>query len=189
MSPFAILALALSMSADAFAAALARGAATRPGWGAALKGGAVFGIVEALTPLGGWLIGRLAQGAVEQWDHWIAFALLCAVGLHMIRNGLRAEPDLDESLPTTGLVLLIVTAIGTSIDAAAVGIGLALIDVNILLVAVAIGLSTFICTTIGLRLGGNAGQFLGRRVELVAGIVLIGIGLLIVADHTGYLSA
>lgn len=187
MSAIAILILALSMSADAFAAALARGAATRPNWLAAAKGGAVFGIVETITPLLGWAIGRLAQGAVEQWDHWIAFVLLAGVGAHMIRSGLRDEPSADTTPRGSGPMLLVLTAVGTSIDAAAVGVGLALIDVNILVVAAAIGLSTFICTTIGLRLGGKASHHLGGWVELAAGCALIGIGLLILAEHTGYL--
>lgn len=191
MSPVAILILALSMSADAFAAALARGASTRPNWLTAVKGGAVFGVVETITPLLGWGVGRVAQGALERWDHWIAFMLLAGVGAHMIRSGLRDEPAeapfSDAAARSGGALLLVLTAVGTSIDAAAVGVGLALIDVNILVVAAAIGFSTFVCTTIGLRLGGKASHHLGGWVELAAGAALIGIGLLILAEHTGYL--
>lgn len=192
MSPFAILILSLSMSADAFAAALARGASARPGWSAALKAGLVFGVIEAITPLLGWALGRVAQGYVEQWDHWIAFVLLAIVGAHMIRNAFAADEEEGDAADEAGKkrgggpLLLVMTAVGTSIDAAAVGVGLAMIDVNILVVAAAIGFSTFVCTTIGMRIGGRAGERLGKRVELVAGIALIGLGLAILAEHTGF---
>ena len=190
MSPFAILILSLSMSADAFAAALARGASARPGWTGAIRGGLVFGVIEAITPLLGWALGRAAQGLVEQWDHWVAFVLLTIVGAHMIRNGLKGEPHIEEEAAPSrkgGVMMLALTAVGTSIDAAAVGVGLAMIDVNILVIAAAIGVSTFVCTTIGLRMGGKAGETLGARVELVAGIALIGLGLGILGKHTGFL--
>ena len=80
MTPGAIAVLSLSMSTDAFAAAVGRGASHRPDWRSAVKAGAVFGVIEAITPLIGWALGLIAAGFVEKVDHWIAFGLLAVVG-------------------------------------------------------------------------------------------------------------
>jgi putative Mn2+ efflux pump MntP len=94
--------LALAMSTDAFAAAIGKGLALhRPGWPEALRTGAIFGVIEALTPIVGWLLGVAAGRFVSEWDHWIAFALLGALGLRMIRNGLvPAREEAVEDKPT-----------------------------------------------------------------------------------------
>jgi putative Mn2+ efflux pump MntP len=186
MSPLAILILSLSMSADAFAAAVARGAAHRPEWPVALKWGLVFGFVEATTPLIGYGLGLLAADRVAAVDHWIAFTLLALAGGHMIRESFGAVADAAEETPKrSGPAGLLLTAIGTSIDAAAIGVGLAFIGVNIWVVAATIGISTFALTSIGLRIGGAVGVRFGRRAELLGGIALIVIGALILADHIG----
>lgn len=189
MSPVSIAILSLSMSADAFAASVGRGAAERPNWSSALKGGAVFGIIEAITPVIGWSLGLVAASAVEKVDHWIAFILLVAVGGRMIWEAARRDTDeIPEPGSTTrkaGIVALVATAIGTSIDAAAVGVGLAFIGVDIWLIAAAIGFTTFVLTTIGLGIGRYVGVRFGSAVEVVGGLLLIGIGSAILADHTG----
>ena len=197
MTPLAIAALSLSMSTDAFAAAVGRGAAHRPTVVQALRAGLVFGVIEAITPLLGFWAGTLAAGYVEAVDHWIAFALLALVGGHMIRAALSAdEPGedgaedgaKDGAMPRrAGPLALVATAIGTSIDAAAVGVGLAFIGVNIWVVAASIGVSTFVLTTIGMLIGKAVGARLGKTAELLGGVALIGIGLLILAEHTGVL--
>ncbi|WP_374389125.1 manganese efflux pump MntP family protein [Sandaracinobacter sp.] len=190
MTPLAILILSLSMSTDAFAAAVARGAAHRPAWPVALKWGLVFGLVEAATPLIGYGLGLLAADYVEAVDHWIAFALLGLVGGHMIRESFEAPAvDEGEEAPRrAGPLGLVLTAIGTSIDAAAVGVGLAFIGVNIWIVAASIGVSTFVLTSIGFRIGGAVGARFGKRAERLGGIALIGIGTLILADHMGWMA-
>ncbi|MHA3839955.1 manganese efflux pump MntP [Sphingomonas aestuarii] len=189
MSPVSIAILSLSMSADAFAASVGRGAAERPNWSSALKGGAVFGIIEAITPVIGWSLGLVAASAVEKVDHWIAFILLVAVGGRMIWEAARRDTDeIPKPGSTTrkaGIVALVATAIGTSIDAAAVGVGLAFIGVDIWLIAAAIGFTTFVLTTIGLGIGRYVGVRFGSAVEVVGGLLLIGIGSAILADHTG----
>ncbi|WP_404337071.1 manganese efflux pump MntP family protein [Sphingomonas sp. MMS12-HWE2-04] len=189
MSPFGIAALSLSMSADAFAASIARGASTRPNWFGALKGGLVFGVVEAITPLLGWAIGIATASFIGAVDHWVAFLLLAVVGGRMIWEALHR----DEAEPVApalasgwraGLVL-VATAIGTSIDAAAVGVSLALVGENIVLIAAAIGFATFTMTTIGLGIGRAAGSKLGRTVEVLGGLALIIIGSAILVEHLG----
>lgn len=190
MSPVSIALLSLSMSADAFAASVGRGAVERPGWTSAVKGGAVFGIIEAITPVLGWALGLVAASVVERIDHWIAFLLLAGVGGRMIWEALTRDPVTAEAGPSTlsrkaGLIALVATAIGTSIDAAAVGVGLAFIGVNIWGIALAIGFTTFVMTTIGLGIGRYVGARFGSVVEVIGGILLIGIGTAILGDHTG----
>ena len=125
MNPIALLLLTLAMSTDAFAAAISKGA------GGALRMGLIFGSIEAATTLVGWLLGKSASTYVEAWDHWIAFALLVALGLHMLYEGLKPSAE-EVSKPSRQSFLKVsLTAIGTSMDAMAVGIGLAFINVNI----------------------------------------------------------
>lgn len=188
MSPLSIFILSLSMSADAFAASIARGASIRPTWPSALKGGLVFGSIEAITPLIGWTLGLLAAGFVGAVDHWLAFVLLSGVGTKMIWDATRRDDEADKIGPNLKLsaLALIATAIGTSVDAAAVGVSLALIGVDILMIALAIGFTTFTLTTIGLMIGRSAGVRLGNAVELIGGGLLIGLGTLILFNHLGY---
>ena len=159
MSPVALLLLALAMSTDAFAAAVGKGAALhKPRFSEALRTGLVFGSIEAMTPVVGWALGRAAASYIEAWDHWIAFVLLGVLGLRMIRNGLAApEPDVQKP-DSHSLRLLMLTGLATSIDAMAVGVGLAFLDVNILVAAAAIGLSTLVMVTLGVMLGPRAGR-------------------------------
>lgn len=194
MSLLAIILLAFSMAADAFAAAIARGCRHRPEWPQAIRTGLVFGGIEGITPLIGWSLGRIAANHVEAFDHWIAFALLTMVGARMIHESMKGDHgevalagSAGASGGGAGWMTLIATAVGTSIDAAAVGVGLAMIEVNILLVSAAIGLATTLMATLGLRLGGMFGDMLGRRVELASGFILIAVGAGILLEHTGYL--
>ncbi len=188
MTILAILLLSLSMSADAFAAALARGAAHRPSLPGALRAGLVFGVIEAITPVLGWLAGRAAAGHFEDAGPWIAFVLLLAVGAHMLRQSRRDDDAEATAEPPRGnLLLLVATAIGTSIDAAAVGVGLAFIDVSIWTVAASIGVSTFLLASSGLFIGARIGAALGKTAEMLGGIILIVIGSAILVQHQGWI--
>lgn len=184
--------LALGMSVDAFAAALARGAGSlHYTWRQTVKTALIFGIVETITPLIGWLAGSMAQKFIAEYDHWLAFGLLLALGLKMIWGALH---DGDETAAAYGnrtdatLTLTVITAIATSIDSMVVGVGLAFLDANIWLTALAIGTSTTIMAAVGLRLGRLLGQKIGSRAEMAGGVVLIGIGTFILLEHLGYLS-
>ena len=179
--------LALAMSTDAFAAAVVKGAALhRPEWREALRAGLIFGSIEATTPVVGWALGSLAAGYVEAWDHWIAFALLAGLGARMIWAGWQTTDAPAEARPTTHpFWMLALTGLATSIDAMAVGVGLAFLDVAILPVAAAIGLTTFVLVTAGVMLGRVLGTVVGKRAEIFGGIVLIGIGVAILVEHLG----
>ena len=184
--------LALGMSVDAFAAALARGAGSlHYTWRQTVKTALIFGIVETITPLIGWLAGSMTQKFIAEYDHWLAFGLLLALGLKMIWGALHDDDDeaaaADKNRTDTTLLLTIITAIATSIDSMVVGVGLAFLDANIWLTALAIGTSTTIMAAVGLRLGRLLGQKIGSRAEMAGGMVLIGIGTFILLEHLGYL--
>jgi putative Mn2+ efflux pump MntP len=185
MNPISILLLGFAMSTDAFAAAIGKGAAmTRPRLSQALRVGLIFGVIEAITPLIGWLLGKGASRYIQAWDHWIAFGLLLVLGLHMIWNGLK--PESDESVDEArkhGFVALAFTGLSTSIDALAVGVGLAFVDTPIVLVAAVIGLCTFSMVTLGVMLGRVLGAMVGKRAEMIGGVVLIGVGAAILYEH------
>ncbi|TGN38330.1 manganese efflux pump MntP [Marinobacter confluentis] len=184
MNPIALLLLAFAMSTDAFAAAIGKGASLKnPRLIEAFKIGLIFGSIEAVTPLIGWLIGQSASAYVEAWDHWIAFSLLLILGLHMIYEGIKPEAEgsaktAEQSFLKTGL-----TALGTSIDAMAVGVGLAFTSVNILVAATLIGLATTLMVTIGIMMGKVVSAVLGHWAEIFGGFTLIAVGIWILVGH------
>jgi putative Mn2+ efflux pump MntP len=179
------LLLAFAMSTDAFAAAVGKGTALRrPTWAEALRTGSIFGAIEAITPLLGWLLGYAAAEHVKDWDHWIAVTLLSILGLKMIHSAFRAPEDNGAEKPVRhGFWLLAVTGFATSIDAMAVGAGLAFIDVKILPIALSIGIATFVMVTCGVMVGKVLGKVAGRWAEGVGGLLLIGIGCAILYEH------
>ena len=183
MNLYATLILAFGMSMDAFAAALGKGAALhRPSWKEALRTGLIFGVIEALTPLIGWGVGIAASRYVMAWDHWVAFILLGVLGARMIREGLRKK-DISEQPQSHSFALLATTAVATSLDAMAVGVGLAFLQVNIVTTALAIGASTMVMATAGILLGRCLGPVMGKWAEIFGGVVLIGIGSSILIEH------
>lgn len=183
MHPLSILLLGLAMSTDAFAAAVGKGAAmASPRWSDALRTGLIFGVVEAITPVIGWLLGSVAEQFIEDWDHWVAFALLLGLGLHMIFKALR-DDDAAEAPVRNGFWAVALAGLATSIDAMAVGVGLAFIEVNILLVAAVIGLCTFVMVTLGVMAGRALGALIGKRAEIAGGVILILVGATIVYEH------
>jgi putative Mn2+ efflux pump MntP len=184
VNPISLIFLALAMSTDAFAAAIAKGSSLhKPRLTQALRAGLIFGVIEAITPMIGWAIGHAATRWVENWDHWIAFTLLVGLGLHMIYNGFKPEGEAAEKPTQHSFMILAVTAFATSIDALAVGVGLAFIEVNILVAAAAIGLATMTMVTLGMMLGRVLGTVVGKRAEMVGGAVLMLVGATILYEH------
>lgn len=180
------LLIAFAMSSDAFAAAISKGASlTRPRLSEALRIGAIFGFIEAMTPLIGWALGTAAAPYVQAWDHWIAFGILGILGIHMIHNGSKADIEEDDAPARTrhSFWLLAATGFATSIDAMAIGVTLAFVDNNILITALAIGIATLLMVTLGVMVGRLLGAVIGRRAEVIGGIALIGIGSLILYEH------
>lgn len=181
----ATILLAFGMSMDAFAASIGKGATLhKPKFSEALRTGLIFGAIETLTPLIGWGLGMLASQFVLEWNHWIAVVLLVFLGGRMVIEGFRGNSDEDdEPQHRHGFWLLVTTAIATSLDAMAVGVGLAFLQVNIIATALAIGCATLIMSTLGMMVGRFIGPLLGKRAEILGGIVLIGIGAQILWAH------
>ena len=155
MNISATILLAFGMSMDAFAASIGKGATLhKPKFSDALRTGLIFGAIETLTPLIGWGLGMLASQFVLEWNHWIAFVLLVFLGGRMVIEGFRGNGDEDDApLQRHGFWLLVTTAIATSLDAMAVGVGLAFLQVNIIATALAIGCATLIMSTLGMMVG------------------------------------
>lgn len=185
MNLSATILLAFGMSMDAFAASIGKGATLhKPKFSEAVRTGLIFGAIETLTPLVGWGLGMLASQFILEWNHWIAFILLVFLGGRMIAEGFRGDSDEACEAPHRhGFWLLVTTAFATSLDAMAVGVGLAFLQVSIVTTALAIGCATFIMSTLGIMVGRFIGPLLGKRAEILGGIVLIGIGSEILWSH------
>lgn len=184
MSIFSTTALAFSMSADAFAVALCRGASSeRPSFLKAFKTGALFGVIEGITPVLGWCIGLAASGFIASVDHWIAFFVLVFIGVKMIYESLQPSEAKEAPASKHSLKQSIVIALSTSMDALAVGVTLAFLDVNIWIASAAIGLATCVMVTFGVLVGQYAGKFLGKAAEGLGGVILVAIGCKILVEH------
>ena len=141
-----------------------------------------FGLFQALMPILGWLAGSTIDQYIRSFDHWIAFILLGYVGGKMIWEGARGGPESYLADPSRGRMLVIL-AVATSIDALAVGLSLAMLDVPVIGPAIVIGVITAGLSLVGLRIGCRMGEKFGRRVEILGGLILIGIGLRILITH------
>ncbi|QKJ48495.1 manganese efflux pump MntP [Proteus vulgaris] len=187
MSFYATIILALALSMDAFAVAVCKGATLhKPRFREALRTGFIFGIIEASTPVIGWAIGLYTSQYIIQWDHWVAFGLLFVLGSRMIYQSLKRGDDCpceEEAPQRHGSLSLIATGIATSLDAMAIGVGLAFLQVNIVHTAMTIGMMTMIMATLGMLIGRYIGSVLGKKAEIIGGIVLIAIGFNIVFEH------
>lgn len=184
MDILAMLILAFGMSMDAFAASICKGASLHPHrFREAIRIGLIFGLVETITPLIGWGIGLYASPHIMQWDHWVAFSLLFILGMCMIVDGIKNKPSEEEKVKRHGFWLLVATAIATSLDAMAVGVSLAFLQVNIVHTAIAIGVVTMIMATLGIMVGRFICLLLGKRAEILGGVVLISIGVNILLEH------
>ncbi len=149
----------------------------------ALRIALCFALFQALMPLLGWLMGQAAADFVREVDHWLAFGLLGLVGGQMIWQALQADDD-EPAVSPLKLTLLLSLAVATSIDAFAVGVSFSLVDQAILRPVLVIGLITFVLSWFGCYLGGRIGCLAcGRRMEMLAGLVLMALGGKILWEH------
>lgn len=182
-----LLILAVGLAMDAFAVAVCKGLSLRTlKLQQALLVGVWFGLFQALMPALGWLLGSAFSGLVQSVDHWVAFVLLSIIGGNMIREGLQGgDENCDPSL-SFGVMFLL--AVATSIDALAVGITFAFLNVSILLAVALIGVVTFTISAVGVKMGNLFGARYKSKAEFFGGAVLILIGLKILLEHLGILS-
>ena len=184
MQLYELFIIAVSLSMDAFAVSICKGlSAGRPRLGHCLTCGGWFGGFQALMPLLGWLLGVRFQGMIVSVDHWIAFALLSLIGFNMVRESRSGEAEeLDCSFSPRAMLPL---AVATSIDALAVGVTFAFLQVDNIVLAVAfIGVITFALSAAGVKVGAAFGVRFKSKAELAGGIILMGMGLKILAEHT-----
>jgi len=187
-----IVVLALGLAMDATAVAAARGMALsriRPRH--VLTVAVLFGGFQALMPALGWLVGTHIGPLVEAWDHWLAFGLLGGIGLKMLweaRSGPHRDSDSGIDLEQRDRELfapkvMIVLAVATSIDALAVGLTLPLLNAPFFLSLGTIGVTAGVLSALGLFAGRKFGAVLGPRLDIVGGLILIGLGLKILLEH------
>jgi putative Mn2+ efflux pump MntP len=175
--------IALGDSADCFAVALSGSCAAKNLTRLqALRASASFGIFQAVMPLLGRLAGRTFVNIIGGYDHWVAFALLTAVGGRAIWESFHPEKEENKTDFTKGWILLTLS-FATSIDAFAVGLSFAFLKVNIVTAGLLIGVTTFLVSILGFALGRKVGDYVGKRAELVGGLILIAIGLQILLTH------
>ncbi|MDO5673702.1 MAG: manganese efflux pump MntP family protein [bacterium] len=177
MDPLSLFALAMALAMDACAVALAAGVSIRPlTFRPCFRLSFHFGLFQALMPIIGWMVGLSLRSFVHNVSHWVAFALLAAIGGHMIVEALRPDNGEKNKVdPSRGLTM-VGLSLATSIDALAVGLSLAILRVEIWWPALVIGAVAGLMTLLGLFLGNRAGLAWGSRVEVVGGLVLISIG-------------
>jgi putative Mn2+ efflux pump MntP len=182
MSIPAVFLMALSMAMDAFAVSLCSGVKIGSGARPAFRLAFHFGLFQALLPVVGWLFGNTIEPLVKDYDHWVAFALLAFVGVRMVRSGLGQVEEEFQQDPSRGWTMVMLS-VAVSIDALAVGLSLGLLGVAIWTPALVIGLVTGALSLVGLRIGSRFGKRWGKPVEILGGLVLIGIGAQIVFSH------
>jgi manganese efflux pump family protein len=181
MELLAVFGIAFGLAMDAFSVAVASGIALgKVSPRQAFRLSFHFGLFQFGMPIVGWILGSLVAEQIHSVGPWIAFGLLSAVGLKMIWEALRCDEEAVRGDPTRGASLVLLS-VATSIDALAVGLGMALVGVPVLYPAVVIGAVAANMTVLGLYIGKRAGHLLGRRMEVVGGavLVLIGVGALL----------
>ncbi len=141
-----------------------------------------FGLFQFLMPVLGWTVGIGVASLIHAADHWIAFGLLSIIGGRMVFSGFRPAAESYRTNPSKGWNLILLS-IATSVDALAVGISLAVLQVEILSPSVCVGIITAGLSIIGIRLGHRSGERYGPKVEIVGGILLFLIGLRILIEH------
>ncbi|MEN6626724.1 MAG: manganese efflux pump MntP family protein [Candidatus Sumerlaeia bacterium] len=184
MSLFELIGIAVGLSMDAFAVAVAcslmlRQVKLRQVFRLAFH----FGLFQAMMPMIGWIIGQGAAHYITGYDHWVAFGLLAFVGGKAIYEAIYGEDEEENRADPTRGMSLVIFSLATSIDALAVGLSLAIIGVDIIYPAAMIGIICAVITTIGMMIGTKVGGHFGQRVEILGGLVLIGIGLKILVAH------
>ncbi len=176
--------IAIALAMDAFAVSISSGIIIKDvKLKHALKIASSTGFFQGFFTFLGWLGGMYIAHLISIIDHWIAFALLLVIGTKMIYESRKTNLDEDKKINPLKFLVLILLGIATSIDALAIGLSFALLSVNILVPIILIGTVAFGFSVLGVLIGNKVGQFFGNKVELIGGLILIGIGVNILIDH------
>jgi len=180
MSIFELFAIAVGLSMDAFAVSVCKGLALQKmSWKKALLAGLYFGGFQGAMPLIGYLLGVRFESLIASIDNWVAFVLLFFIGVNMIRESLGPTEELNDSFQVKEMLVL---AVATSIDALAVGVSFAFLNVSIVPAVSFIALITFILSVIGIKVGNIFGVRYKAKAEFAGGVILILIGLKILME-------
>jgi putative Mn2+ efflux pump MntP len=183
MGYFYIILIALGLSVDSFAVSVSCGIKSKIN---KLKDGAkialVFGVFQGLMPVIGWTVGMSLKQFIEGIDHWIAFGLLLAIGLKMIYES-HIKNEFEEECRVLKKSTLFFLGLATSIDALAVGIGFAFLEIPIVIATLIIGGITIMCSFIGFMIGNKIGHLFEKRMQILGGLILIFIGIKILIEH------
>lgn len=187
MSFWELLIIAVGLSMDAFAVAVCKGLST-PQYKIrhSVITGAYFGAFQALMPLLGFLLGTQFADHIIEVDHWIAFALLSIIGINMIRESRSCATSSTSC--SYGFRRMTILSLATSIDALAIGITFAFLQVAIVPAVLTIGVTTFVISFLGVRIGSVFGGRLKSKAELAGGLILILMGVKILLEHLGVIN-
>ena len=178
-----ILAIATGLSFDTFAVSLSYGVVRyKILFRQAVRVAALLAFFQGGLTVAGYFLGSAISEALKTIDHWIALGLLAFLGIRMIIEGLK-RVDKKEIPDYSKPIIMLTIALGTSIDAFAVGISFALLDVKIWTSGIIIAVVTFLASMTAIRIGKSAGETLGQKVEIVGGIILVAIGIKIFLEH------
>jgi putative Mn2+ efflux pump MntP len=183
MNLITIIVIAVGLSMDAFAVSIVSGSVYKQlKIKHAFRIAVFFGGFQAIMPLIGSLAGISLKGYVANYDHWMAFALLSAVGAKMIYESFKIT-SAEENFNPENILVLLVLSVATSIDALVVGITLSFLRVSIATAVIIIGLVTFALSYLGVLIGKRFGHFFESKIEALGGLVLIGLGAKILFEH------
>ena len=181
MSLTTVFFIALSMAMDAFAVSLGSGVKIGPGPRPVFRIAFHFGLFQALLPILGWLFGNTIEPLVNGFDHWVAFALLSAIGIKMLYEAFKKSGE--KKINITRFPTLLILSVATSIDALVVGITLPLLEIPLYLSVIIIGFFAFMFSITGYFLGHRIGKVIGNKMEIIGGTILIGIGIKLLIEH------
>ena len=189
MSFIELLLIAVSLSMDAFSVSICKGLTTkRFSWRMALVCGLWFGLFQALMPIVGYFLGAQFESFIHFYAHWIAFGLLLLIGANMIREAVWGKKEEGENNNSLDFKTMFLLAIATSIDALAVGVSFACIQVRLWSSVLLIGLTAFLFSVLGVKIGNVFGSKYEKSAGIIGGIILILIGLKILLEHLGVIA-
>lgn len=181
-----LICISIALSMDAFSVSICKGLTSRRfSLKTAISCGLWFGIFQAVMPLIGYFFGVQFEHFIKSIDHWIAFLLLLLLGANMIRE---AFSDDEECEKDSGMKTMPLLAVATSIDALAVGVSFAFLSVNIWKSVLIIGITTFVFSFVGVRIGNVFGSRYSKMAEITGGVILILIGVKILLEHLGIIA-
>lgn len=187
MSILSIILTAIGLAMDAFAVSLSIGMSVSKGEKikTAIKAGAYFGLFQGIMPLIGWLLGIKFTKYIQSFDHWVAFILLGIIGLKMIIDGIKNDDD--DDITEYSNKKFIILAVATSIDALAVGVTFAFLNINIFLAVAIIALVTFVLSMAAVYLGEIIGSIIKNKSGIFGGVILVIMAFKILLEHLGIL--